>query len=121
MKQIFMIGTVLAFLLTGAAAFAAGSGNGGQGGAGMQQGQQDGMQQSMKHKKAKKQAHSRRRSMEEIKAIQESLNAHGAVLTVDGRWGRDTRDAIRAYQKENGLKPTGYANKKTRKMLGLKF
>lgn len=120
MKQILMIGTALAFLLTGGLAFAAGPGDGGQGGAGMQQGQQEGMQQSMKHKKAKK-AHSRRRSMEEIKAIQESLNAHGAALTVDGHWGRETRDAIKAYQRKNGLKPTGYANQETRKKLGLKF
>jgi peptidoglycan hydrolase-like protein with peptidoglycan-binding domain len=49
------------------------------------------------------------------------LNGHGAKLAVDGKWGKDTREAIKAFQKENGLKATGYANKKTRVKLGLKF
>ena len=56
----------------------------------------------------------------EVKAVQEALNTHGVKLKVDGLAGRQTRNAIKKFQKENGLKVTGHANKATRLKLGLK-
>lgn len=114
MHKIAMIGMALACLLAGSVAFAAEPANGAQGAAGMQQ------QKPMGHKVMKKKVH-HRMSMEEVKAVQEALNAHGAKLNADGKWGKETREAIKAFQKENGLKATGYANKKTRGKLGVKF
>ena len=77
-------------------------------------------QKPMAHKAMKKTMR-HRMSSENVKEIQGALNSHGAKLAVDGKWGKGTREAIKAYQKENGLKATGYANKKTREKLGLKF
>ena len=120
MKKMTMTGMALAFLLSGAIAFAAGPANGSQGGAGMQQQPMEQKPMKPMEKKARKMVHHRFTS-EQVKEIQQALNANGAKLMVDGRWGRDSREAIKAYQKENGLKATGYANKKTRAKLGLKF
>lgn len=111
MKKSGMILVTLCCFLTAPATFAAES----SGSAAMsQQGQMAGEQHAVK-----KRHH--RMSAEQIKAIQEALNAHGAKLTADGKWSKQTRKAIRAFQKDNGLRPTGRANKKTRKILGLTF
>lgn len=118
MKRTAIIGLASAILLTGTLALAAEPGS--PGGAGMQQAPKAMGQHAMKQRGVKK-AHSRRMSPEQIQAIQKALNAHGAKLTVDGRWGKETREAIRSFQQENGLRPTGYANAKTRGKLGLKF
>lgn len=115
MKKTALFGIALTVLLVTPPVFAAGAGNGAQDSAGMQQGQR-----SMAHKAMKKTMR-HRMSTEDVKAIQGALNGHGAKLAVDGKWGKDTREAIKAFQKENGLKATGYANKKTRVKLGLKF
>lgn len=48
-----------------------------------------------------------------VKKAQEALNKHGAMLKVDGMMGPKTRDAIRSFQKANGLKPTGLLTKAT--------
>ena len=114
MQKIAMIGIALACLLAGPVAFAAEPANGAQGATGMQQ------QKPMAHKAMKKKAR-HRMSRADVKAIQEALNAHGAKLKTDGEWGKETREAIKAFQKENGMKATGYANKKTREKLGVKF
>jgi hypothetical protein len=42
-----------------------------------------------------------------IMALQEGLNACGADLSVDGRWGRMTTTAIKSFQEENDLKVDG--------------
>ena len=114
MQKTAMIGMALACLLAGSVAFAAEPANGAQGAAGMQQGQKP-----MEHKAMKKVHH--RIRMADVKAIQEALNAHGAHLKADGKMGKATREAIKAFQKESGLKATGYANKKTREKLGVKL
>jgi peptidoglycan hydrolase-like protein with peptidoglycan-binding domain len=45
--------------------------------------------------------------------VQSALNKNGAKLKVDGRMGRKTRAAIRAFQKSNKLKATGRLDKVT--------
>ena len=42
-----------------------------------------------------------------MKELQERLNQNGAVLKVDGKYGRLTEAAVRAFQKEHGLKTDG--------------
>jgi len=50
---------------------------------------------------------------EEVKEIQRRLTEKGFVTDgVDGRSGRDTVNAIRAYQKKVGMEPDGYAGLK---------
>jgi peptidoglycan DL-endopeptidase CwlO len=114
MKKAVMIGVALACFLAGPTVYAAEAAGGAQGAAMKQE------QKPMAHKAVKKMSR-HRMSMADVKAIQEALNSHGAKLTVDGKWGKETREAIKSYQKDNGLKATGYANKKTREKLGLKF
>ena len=55
-----------------------------------------------------------------VKAIQEALNHEGAKLAVDGRMGKNTRDALKSFQTAHGLKATGHADAKTLEALGLK-
>jgi len=54
-----------------------------------------------------------------VKALQEALNKNGAKLKVDGLMGGKTRAALKAYQKANGLKTTGKADKATKAKLGI--
>ncbi|MBL8938915.1 MAG: peptidoglycan-binding protein [Archangium sp.] len=55
-----------------------------------------------------------------VTQIQESLNAHGASgLGVDGRFGRDTRAAVIAFQRSHGLTPDGVVGPRTAAALGL--
>lgn len=49
--------------------------------------------------------------------IQKSLIAHGAKIKEDGYVGRQTRQAIRSFQKKHNLKPTGRINKVTMQIL----
>jgi hypothetical protein len=51
--------------------------------------------------------------------VQQALNRHGAVLTVDGRSGPNTRIALRAFQNDAGLPITGRADQATLTALGL--
>jgi uncharacterized protein (TIGR02594 family) len=43
--------------------------------------------------------------------LQTRLNAHGAKITVDGDWGRESIAALRAFQAKRGLPVTGVADK----------
>jgi peptidoglycan hydrolase-like protein with peptidoglycan-binding domain len=45
-----------------------------------------------------------------VKSLQYLLNAHGAKLAVDGRFGPLTKAAVIAYQKAHGLPATGMVN-----------
>jgi len=54
-----------------------------------------------------------------VMAVQEALNRHGAKLKVDGYMGRKTRNALKKYQADNGLKATGKLDKATRAKLGV--
>jgi peptidoglycan hydrolase-like protein with peptidoglycan-binding domain len=54
-----------------------------------------------------------------VKNAQEALNRNGAKLTVDGKMGKKTIAAIKAFQKKNGLKATGKLDAKTKSALGV--
>jgi len=48
---------------------------------------------------------------DEVLALQESLVALGLLKTADGIMGSGTRQAVRAFQKANGLPPDGYPDR----------
>jgi peptidoglycan hydrolase-like protein with peptidoglycan-binding domain len=48
-----------------------------------------------------------------VMQIQEALNKQGFKLKVDGLMGPKTKGALKEYQKKNGLKATGKADKAT--------
>lgn len=54
------------------------------------------------------------------KEIQTALNSHGASLKVDGRLGKQSREALKKFQAGSGLKATGWADKATLAKLGVK-
>ncbi|MGF0540577.1 peptidoglycan-binding protein [Agrobacterium sp. ES01] len=45
--------------------------------------------------------------------LQSRLNAHGASITVDGDWGRNSIDALNTFRRGRGLMPTGVADDAT--------
>jgi peptidoglycan hydrolase-like protein with peptidoglycan-binding domain len=54
-----------------------------------------------------------------VAKVQMALNASGAQVTVDGKWGPKTAAALKAYQQGHGLKPTGHIDSATAKALGV--
>jgi peptidoglycan hydrolase-like protein with peptidoglycan-binding domain len=56
----------------------------------------------------------------QVKAIQTALNKDGYSLAVDGKMGKQTHDALKKFQKANGLPATGTADAATLKKLGVK-
>jgi peptidoglycan hydrolase-like protein with peptidoglycan-binding domain len=54
-----------------------------------------------------------------VKAVQTALNKNGAMLKVDGKMGKATRDALKKYQSAHGLKSTGRLDDATRTTLGV--
>jgi peptidoglycan hydrolase-like protein with peptidoglycan-binding domain len=60
-----------------------------------------------------------RKPSHKVMEVQEALNKHGANLKVDGYMGKETRVALKAFQKENGLKATGRLNRETMEKLGI--
>jgi len=52
-----------------------------------------------------------------VERLQQRLNAHGASLEVDGRFGPDTETALQAFQRANALDPTGRVDPPTRAAL----
>lgn len=59
-------------------------------------------------------------SLAKRKEIQTALNSHGASLKVDGRLGKQSREALKKFQSESGLKATGQSDKATLAKLGIK-
>ena len=57
---------------------------------------------------------------EKVKAVQEGLNKAGAKVKVDGILGKETRAALKKFQKDSGLKVTGKADEATLAKLGVK-
>jgi peptidoglycan hydrolase-like protein with peptidoglycan-binding domain len=55
-----------------------------------------------------------------VKAVQEALNKQGYKLKVDGLMGKHTQNALKSYQKKNGLKVTGKTDKATLAKLNVK-
>ena len=66
------------------------------------------------HTKAVKKAHT-----PSVSAVQKALVEHGAKIKVTGKMNKATHNALKAFQKENGLKETGKTDKETLKKLGL--
>jgi peptidoglycan hydrolase-like protein with peptidoglycan-binding domain len=58
-------------------------------------------------------------SQQHTAKVQIALNANGAQLQVDGKWGPATRAALKTYQSAHQLKPTGLVDEETAKALGL--
>jgi peptidoglycan DL-endopeptidase CwlO len=58
-------------------------------------------------------------AQQRVAKIQTALNANGAQLQVDGKWGPKTSAALKAYQSAHNLKPTGKPDGATRKALGV--
>ncbi|MBS0244145.1 MAG: peptidoglycan-binding protein [Proteobacteria bacterium] len=54
---------------------------------------------------------------EDVRAFQEILNRKGAKLTVDGRFGSSMEEAVREFQRKNGLFEDGEIGSKTREKL----
>ena len=48
-----------------------------------------------------------------VRAVQDELKAHGAAVTVDGRFGAGTRDAVMTFQKSRGLTADGVVGSNT--------
>lgn len=55
-----------------------------------------------------------------IEIVQVALNNKGAKLDIDGTMNAPTRAALKKYQAENKLKPTGWIDSATVKSLGIK-
>ena len=80
-----------------------------------QQHQQD--RGRMQEEKGSKKIHL---SEDKIKDLQSKLNEKAdAKISVDGKFGPKTRDAVREYQKQENLPQTGHADKDTLSRLGV--
>lgn len=55
----------------------------------------------------------------DVRTLQEALGEAGFAVSVDGVFGRETRDALLAYQTKAGLATDGIAGSRTRSRLGL--
>jgi N-acetyl-anhydromuramyl-L-alanine amidase AmpD len=59
-------------------------------------------------------------SKSDIRQVQTALNKDGfKVGRIDGRWGRETSNAVRQFQKNKGLQPNGQIDQMTVADLGL--
>ena len=60
-------------------------------------------------------------SPERVRAVQQALNDHnsGDDIAVDGKWGPDTRRALREFQQSNNLPQTGRLDSRTTAALNL--
>src|SRR5262249_47018522 len=56
-------------------------------------------------------------SRKRVEQIQAALDSHGQNIPVDGIWGPKTVEALKAFQKSNGLPATGHLDHKTLKAL----
>jgi peptidoglycan hydrolase-like protein with peptidoglycan-binding domain len=70
----------------------------------------------MKKDMSAKKADAAKRTM----AVQEALNAKGFKVKVDGKRGKETVNAIKKFQEQNGIKATGRADKATLDKLGVR-
>ena len=55
---------------------------------------------------------------EAVRDLQQNLSALGYPLAVDGIFGKDTEEAVRAFQHDHGLDVDGLAGPKTREAIG---
>ena len=60
--------------------------------------------------------------VDEVKILQSNLNRKGYALSLDGKFGLITENALKDYQTKNGLQPTGIADSITiNKLIGVKM
>jgi peptidoglycan hydrolase-like protein with peptidoglycan-binding domain len=55
-----------------------------------------------------------------VEALQERLNEEGYSVNVDGEFGRETSEAVKSFQEDEGLAITGKVNAETDKRLRYK-
>lgn len=67
--------------------------------------------------------HHKRLSATQVEAVQQSLRDAGYYnrAPVDGLWGRYSKEALSSFQHDKGLRVTGYPDKETIKLLGVRF
>jgi peptidoglycan hydrolase-like protein with peptidoglycan-binding domain len=58
-------------------------------------------------------------AQQRVAKVQIALNANGAQLDVDGKWGAKTSAALKSYQSAHKLKATGKMDSATAKSLGV--
>ena len=58
-------------------------------------------------------------AQQKVAKVQMALNANGATLDVDGKWGSKSSAALKAFQSAHNLKPTGHMDRASAKALGL--
>ena len=73
----------------------------------------------MAEKAAKKNGKKAGMDAEKIKSVQEALIADGYTVKSTGKMDKETRKALKEYQKKNKLKATGKPDKATLKAMGL--
>jgi hypothetical protein len=56
---------------------------------------------------------------QQVKRLQQALNAHGETVDVDGMFGPGTHAAVVSFQAKNGLTPDGIVGPRTSAALGL--
>jgi len=54
---------------------------------------------------------------DDVRQVQEALRSKGYNVAVDGRYGRGTEEAVRDFQRANGLSPDGRVGPMTRAKL----
>ena len=59
------------------------------------------------------------KSPEEVQKVQSALNQKGEKVKVDGIWGPQTAEAVRDFQKKNGLQPSGELDSQTLQKLNV--
>lgn len=62
---------------------------------------------------------SQKLSSDQVRQVQEELAERGHQIDVDGIWGPKTQQALRDFQKEQGMQETGQLNQQTASALGL--
>ncbi|HYM30547.1 MAG TPA: peptidoglycan-binding domain-containing protein [Candidatus Cybelea sp.] len=56
-------------------------------------------------------------SRHRVEQVQAALANSGETLPIDGIWGKQTRSALRDYQKQHGLRASGQLNRATLRKL----
>jgi peptidoglycan hydrolase-like protein with peptidoglycan-binding domain len=60
-------------------------------------------------------------SQDQITQIQQALSQKGIDIKSDGKWGPDTRAALRKFQQQNSLQGNGQLDEQTLAQLGVNF
>ncbi len=111
--KLFAVGLISTGVLVMTPGFAAAAGDQ-QSDPAMQQGQSSGMQEKGKA------GGGQEMSSDTIKKVQEALNKEGYNIgSADGKMGSKTKDAVKKFQKDKGMKETGQLDQETLAALGV--